>query len=281
MKQRIESNFTEEELDSFLKKRYGYGIWEFEFNLAYIYGIYQERKKQKVYKFIEERIQRLENIKSKIIVTLDDFLNEIKFYELSNEFIFKSKIKWTPQNRTDFIIKHYKLNQFFSVINKQIDRLKGRKSYMENESPEIPTQILEPIYLKPLNLVILIWSYAMRRGSKIDWVNMQNLLNWFSKKLDEKGILDFFGFEIYNAPSTEILRLTRNKYRNTKYGIYAKLDFVLFFNVRKDEGKRRFPKPLDKTDDYKDYSLEYMKEHIDLMIIIVMRPLSLDTLLSY
>ena len=37
MKQRIKPNITEEELDSFLKENYGYGIWEFE-SYLYYYG---------------------------------------------------------------------------------------------------------------------------------------------------------------------------------------------------------------------------------------------------
>lgn len=271
MKQEIKNNFTEEELDLFLKNRYGYGIWEFEFSLAHVYDLYNEKKEKKIFQFIERRVQQLENIERKIIELLDDFLIEINFYKLNNMLDLTRNAKWTQQRRTDFIIKHYKLSQFFSVIDGQIKIYKNRKSLMEDESlPLVPFQI-HPIYLKPLNLLVLIWSYAMKRGKKVDWVNMKNLLNWFSKKLDELDMLDFFGLEKHNAPSNETLRLSRNKYKKTKYDFIAKLTFHIFFQKAKEEGKERFPKPLDELDEllkspYRD--LENHKLFIDVLMLV-------------
>lgn len=272
MKQEIKTNFSEEELDSFLKERYGYGIWEFEFSLAYTHGLFSEKEDQKIQNFIENRVQKLESIKRKIIELLDDFLIEINFYNLNNKLNFTKTTKWIPQKRANFIIKNYKLSQFFSVIDEQIKKYKDRKSLLNEEPPLVPFPI-HPIYLKPINSVVLTWSYAMKRGKKIDWINMENLLNWFSKKLDEVNILDFFGLEKCNAPSSETLRLTRNKYRNTKYNFLAIFIFMLFFKKKrvKDEGKEKFPKPLNGVDEFLKGSYKGIKNKqvfLDVLMLV-------------
>lgn len=273
MKQEIKINFSEEELDSFLKERYGYGIWEFEFSLVHTYGLFSEKKDQKIHQFIEKRIQQLESIKRKIIELLDDFLIEINFYNLNNKLNFTKTTKWIPQKRTNFIIENYKLSQFFSVIDGQIKRYKNRRFILNEEPPIFPFPV-HPIYLKPINLVLLTWSYAMKRGKKTDWINMENLLNWFSKKLDEVDILDFFGLEKCNAPSSETLRLTRNKYRYTKYNLLAIFVFSLFFKKKrvKDEGKEKFPNPLNELDEFLKGSYKSIKgrqEFIDVLMLVL------------
>lgn len=251
MKKRIDIEWSKEKLDSFLKEEYGYGIWEFEFILAFTHGLFSEKEDQEIQKFIEKRVQELESIKSKIIELLDDFLIEINFYDLNNKLNWTKTTKWIPQKRANFIIKNYKLSQFFSVIDGQIKKYKDRRSQMNEEHPLVPYPI-HPIYLKPINLVVLTWSYAMKKGKKTDWINMENLLNWFSKNLDEVNILDFFGLEKCNAPSSETLRLTRNKYRCTRYDILAIINLILFFKEKrvKNEGKEKFPKPLIETEEF-------------------------------
>ena len=271
MKQRIDIKGSKEKLDSFLKEKYGYGIWEFEFSLAYTHGLFSEKEDQEIHKFIEKRVQKLESIKRKIIELLDDFLIEINFYDLNNKLNFTKTTKWTPQKRANFIIKNYKLSQFSSVIDGQIKKYKDRRSLLNEEPPLVPFTV-HPIYLKPINLVVLIWSYAMKKGKKTDWINMENLFNWFSKNLDEVNILDFFGLEKCNAPSSETLRLTRNKYKYTKYNILAIFIFRLFFKEKrvKDEGKEKFPKPLIETEEFLKGSYKGIKNKqlfLDVLMI--------------
>ena len=62
MKQLIDSNFTKEELDSFLQKKYEYGIWEFELSIANVIMFFSEKKNPKVRQFIRDRIERLEKV---------------------------------------------------------------------------------------------------------------------------------------------------------------------------------------------------------------------------
>lgn len=276
MKQLIDSDFTKEELDSFLKKRYGYGIWEFEFSIANIIMFYSEKNLPKFSQFIENRIKRLENMKNKVIELLDDFLSDVNFYKLNKDIRLTEITSWTPKNRYDFIIKGYQLSDFFSIIDNQISLYQSREvsgawEKFGNSTIFPPELRVFPPRLKPLNLLLLIWSYAMKRGKKVDWINMENLLNWFSKTLNEIEALEFIGMEENEAPFTEILRLTRNKYKKSKYDIFAKVQFDLFFNIKKDEGKERYPKPLDDLDqflkwEYKD--IESMKHFCDFHMLI-------------
>ena len=276
MKQLIDSDFTKEELDSFLKKRYGYGIWEFEFSIANIILFYSEKKLPKFRQFIEDRIKRLENAKRMIIELLDDFLSDVNFYKLNKDIKLTEITSWTPKNRYDFIIRGYQLTDFFSIIDNQISLYQNREVFGAWEKKGNSTYFSSvlrvfPPRLKPLNLLLLIWSYAMKRGKKVDWINMENLLNWFSKRLNEIEALEFIGMEENEAPFTEILRLTRNKYKKSNYDIFAMVQFDLFFNIKKDEGKEKFPKPLDDLDQFLKWEyedLQGMENFCDTFMLI-------------
>ncbi|HEB34727.1 hypothetical protein LCGC14_0592000 [marine sediment metagenome] len=266
MKQRIKPNFTEKEIDSFLKENYGYGIWEFESSLLHVYTWHISKKEEKVFQFIEKRIKQLENLKRKIIELLDDYSSEIDLYGLYNSLRPAKIIKWTPSERKKFIIKYFKLSSFNSVINKQFKRYQEHTSYMKEDALE-PAQFR--MYLKLINLVILIWSYFMRRGSKVDWINMEILLNWFSKKLDKIGVLDIFKWEKESAPSPDILRLIRNKYKKTKYYVLAK---NIFNNLKEspEREKEEFSRPLDQLDEFikwEDKSLNHIYKISDVMTL--------------
>lgn len=266
MKQRIKINFTEEELDSFLKEKYGYGIWEFEQSLLEVFTWHISKKEEKVFQFIEKRIKQFENLKRKITELLDDFSSEIDLYRLYNGLKPAEIIKWTPSERKKFIIKKFKLSSFNSVINKLIKRYQEHTSYMKEDALE-PAQFR--MHLKPINLVILIWSYFMRRGSKVDWINMEILLNWFSKKLDRIGVLDIFKWEKEYAPSPDILRLVRNKYKKTKYYVLAK---NVFNNLKEspEKIKEEFSMPLDRLGEFINWenkSLDHIKELSDVMVL--------------
>jgi len=238
MKQRIEINFTEKELDSFLKKKYGYAVWDFEYFFVNLFLLYYFKEPVKVHQFIEKRINRLKNIKRRIIELLDDFLIEINFYKFYKLISGENNI-WTPQNKENFIIKKFELCTFFSVIDSAIQIIKELDSRWYNGKELL-------LNIKPKTLVILTLSYVMQTGKKVDWINMKNLINWFSIKFDEIGILDFFGMEKCKAPSADILRFTRNKYKNTKYNIYAKYLFAYTLATAKEYERDEIPRPLNE-----------------------------------
>ena len=228
-------------------QKYGYGFWDFEFFFVYLFLFYYADKEPlREQQFMEKRIIRLKNIKRKIIELLDDFLIEINFYKY-DELISKKNNIWTPQNKENFIIKNFEIGALFSVIDELIQTFKELDSRWHDDSsrihskealcklrkvlskenfiiknPEIAILLsdidrLIQINIKPKALLILTLSYVMQTGKKVDWINMKILMNWFSIKFDEIGILDFFGMEKCKAPSANILRSTSNKYKNTPH----------------------------------------------------------------
>jgi len=298
MKQRIDIEWSKEKLDPFLKEKYGYEVWDFEFffiNLFHFYDVAKEPLRE--HQFMEKRINRLKNIKRRIIELLDDFLIEINFYE-NDKLISKKNNIWTPQSKENCIIKNFEIGTLLSVIDTLIQTFKELDSRLYDESvsircketlrklrkvlskenfiikdPEIGTLLSEidrlfQINIKPQALLILTLSYVMQAGKKVDWINMKILLNWFSIKFDEIGILDFFGMEKCKVPSVNILRFTRNKYKNTKYNYYARRLFAITFENAKEYWQDEIPKPLNKLYEHLKISknFEERKKFLDFWL---------------
>ncbi len=251
MKQRIELSFTEEELDFFLKENYGYGIWHFKHSLFEIFIPYYPKKAKHVYQLIKKRVKQLENMKMKILELLDDFLTDINFYIINNELCLIKNTKWTLQKRKNFVLQYYKLNDFFLIIDRQINSYKEAEVFKSYEK-FISRGGSLPLHLKPLNLVALTWSYVMKTGKKVDWINMENLINWFSKNIGQTKVLDYYGIRKCDSPPSEILRFTRNKYKNTLNDSWAKNIFISSFEApfepSLDEWIGKFPNPLEEME---------------------------------
>jgi len=203
MKQRIKPNFTEEELDFFLKENYGYGIWHFKHSLFEIFIPYYPKKTKYVYQLIRLIIDRQ--------------------------------------------INSYKEAATFKSYEKFISR--GGSL---------------PLYLKPLNLVVLTWSYVMKTGKKVDWINMENLINWFSRNIGQTKVLDFYAIRKCDSPPSEILRFTRNKYKNTLNDSWAKNIFISSFDppfeASLDECIEKFPNPLEGLESFMNSMLMSVNE---------------------
>ena len=270
MKKLIDKKWSKEELDSFLTREYGFGIWEFECIFSIVYGLYDEKADKKIFEHLERRTDQLKELKMKTIELIDDFLIGANFYNLNKQINLTETKKWTPQARYRFIIRHYNLSPFFTVINEQSAYLKEQIDRFFNQDSKL---LRFPVFLKPFNFLVLIFSYAIKRGSQVDWINMEKLFNWFSKKLIEIDLIDYFGYKDGFSPSPEILRFTRNKYRKKNYNILAKKYFVLFFKIKKAEGKKKFPNPLDELGEFLEWNitgLENKKEWIDLYMLLPM-----------
>ena len=246
MKQRIDIKWSKEKLDSFLKEKYGYGIWEFELSLYQTYVMYSHGLRIR-YDILEgKRIRQLRNLKRRILELIDKYLSDINFYKYSLKGTLPKNLtgisKWTSENREKFIRKKFKIEQLFFIVDELIEHQIMFEALSEMDA--LLWGVEWPMRLKPPNFLILIWSSAMKKGKKPDWINMENLLNWFSKNLDEVNILDFFGLEKCNAPSSETLRLTRNKYKSSKYDKLASSIYMNNFkNVK--EKKRKYPKIIN------------------------------------
>ena len=129
--EKIKSDWSKEDLDDFLKKRYGYGYIQFEKSLEQVHLLYSFRKENAVKKSISEEINTLTKIKDKTDELLDNFLCNIHFYENSKVFRLpdrKNGIKWPTDKKRDFIEKTFKLSQFYSTIDNLIAILEKRPS---------------------------------------------------------------------------------------------------------------------------------------------------------
>jgi len=264
MKKRINPDMSREDLDSFLQEHYGYGIWEFETSIVHIYSLYVEKRRIYLNKFIESRVELLISVKNKIFEVLDDCLEKINFYKWNEELNFTAIKNWTSDKRIKFISEAYKLNEFTSILDNQVKVYENLKTHSIYD--KVKKSGIFPPYIKPLNLLILIWSFALKRGKKIDWINMEKLLEWFFSHIKDIDKMDLFPIEKQDIPSAETLRLLNYKYKNTSYGVYAKVVFVFNFNIQVNEDKYKHPQPLIELEQSLDttfwWDKNYLKEDI-------------------
>lgn len=243
MKQRIDIKGSKEKLDSFLKKKYGYGIWEFELSLYQTYIMYFHGLRIRYHILEEKRIRQLRNLKRKILELIDKYLSDINFYKYSLKGTLPKNLtgisKWTSENRDKFIIKNFKIEQLFSIIDLQIEHQIAFESIAEIDASL--WGIESPMRLKPSNFLILIWSYAMKERNKVDWINMEKLLSWFSNNVKETDLSNFFDFDKGDSYQPETLRLSRNKYKSSKYDKLANYIYINTFKNVKEEFKKKYP----------------------------------------
>lgn len=260
MKKRIKADMSRDELDSFLQDQYGYGIWEFEYSFGQIYSLFLERRRIPINKFIDSRIELLKSMKNRIFEILDNFLENINFYKWNDFLNIVETKKWTSENRIKFILDSYKLNEFISTIDDQIKIYEKQKTY------SIYDKCMHfgffPPNIKPLNLLILTWSYALKRGGKRDWINLENLLEWFSIRIKDIDKLNLFEIEPQNIPDPATLRLTWHKYKKSGYNVFANITFYAFFEIYRDEEKNNSPQPLFEMKKFLDDNYWWEKRFI-------------------
>ena len=146
----INTNFSNEKLDNYLKNNYGYSYWNFADSIFSIFISYRSRPYGKTIKLTKERISRIEKIKEKFIESIDDFLSEINFYEYSKFHVSMTSMKylWTHNNKKHFIADKFRVKFIFSVLDEMIKRYNSDVSMFDG--------IADKIYIKPINLLILI-----------------------------------------------------------------------------------------------------------------------------
>lgn len=209
MRERIEPNWSEKELDRYLKENYGCRYAQFAKSLEYTNSLYSFRNQEAQKRHISEEIKKLKKIKEKIYELFDEFLEKINFYKFSKVFRFSNGtvFKWTTDKRRDFIKEIFKLYPTFSAIDELIIIIK------KHSLPNSYSFFKRSIYLKPSNFIIMVWSHVLKKGDRIDWINIEGLLKWFSLKSKKLEISDFFSFIKDDLPSPERMRFIYNKYR--------------------------------------------------------------------
>ena len=249
----IDINSTDKEIDEFLKEKYGYGLWEFSHSLYTIVHLYGLRDLKKEIKTLQEKINKYTSAKRKLIENIDQFLIDTDIWKVMKKIHPDENIKWTTNHRKKFIMKHFSLNPYFDTVNELIESIKRRIKYLEIVGYK---GII--LRIEPRNLIILVWSFAMKKGEKeedIDFKNIQILLNLFSER---KGWRNYFKkTELISEKTPE---LTHNKYikyaKDKKYKDFAFLIYFLCFEDITEELKRIFPDPLEHL----NFQLEAMAE---------------------
>ena len=249
----IDINSTDKEIDEFLKEKYGYGLWEFIHSLYTIVHLYGLRDLKREIKTLQEKINKYTSAKRKLNENSDQFLIDTDIWKVIKKIHPDENIKFTTNYRKKFIMKHFNLNPYFDTVNELIGSTKRRIKYLEIVGYK---GII--LRIKPRNLIILVWSFAMKKGEKeedIDFKNIQILLNLFSGK---KGWRNYFKKpELISEKTPE---LTYNKYikypKDKKYKDFAFCIYFLCFEDITEELKRIFPDPLE----HRNFQLEAMAE---------------------
>ena len=217
---------TKEELNILLKENYGYGYWNFADCLFTVYALYRFKDFDKTSNLIKERTEKLENIKTKFIEVVDFFLIDINFYKTSkyHKSLNNRGYKWTSNNKKSFIINQFQLKSFMDEIDEIIKKYNTDLSIFSFDHPQT--------YLNPINFIIMIWSHALKKRGRVNWINLEGIIMCFLKFLEEIDRLDIFGIEDKNIPSPESMRFINNKYKGT---IHEERAFDVFVDSFKNE----------------------------------------------
>lgn len=238
----MDINSPIKEVNGFLKKKYGYGIWNFLYSLyetVVLFRIFEAKKEIKV---LQDKIKKLKSSKDKLIENIDQFLMDtdildgikIKYPELN--------LKWTTENRKKFIVKYFNINQFFKPIDERVDRIDYKVKFLELYGPRITR-----LRIRPRNFVMLVWSNVMTKEKNegdVDFENISALLNWLSVNRNWKF---FFEDSLLISPQTP--KLTFNRYvKFLKDDFYKELAFYYYVMCFPDIAEpliKMFPNPLE------------------------------------
>jgi len=231
MQERIIKTWTKDQLDRFLKRFYGHGFANFELSFMMTYILFQYFDIcAKSYPMIQKERQRLSKLRQKLIELFDDYLREIEFYKygLVFETIKQTGItEWNSENRKLFIQKYFKLDPVLAIIDKPDDWF--LKVEMEDDIIPNAYGIDKGLRISPLNLLILVWSNPLRRNTRVDWINLSKLLLWFAEQNEWSKLNEFYGLAKGKEIGEYTLRLTRNKYRKSRYSETARTQYRALF----------------------------------------------------
>jgi hypothetical protein len=238
----IDINSSVREVDEFLKKRYGYGIWNFLYSLYETVTLYRIFEAKKEINVLQNKVKKLRSAKSKLIENVDQFLIDTDIWEGIKSKYPDMNLKWTPKKREKFIIRYFNLNQLLKTVDERIENINHKVKFLE-----IYGLKLKKIRIKPRNFVFLLWSNVMIKGKNeedVDFKNINALFNWFSINKNWKTF--FKGPELI---SPETPKLTYYKYvKYSKSKLYDDLAFYFYVMCFPDIAEpliRMFPNPLE------------------------------------
>lgn len=266
----ININWSDKEVDKFLNKRYSFGLWEFILSLHMVNFFYKLRDAKNKIKALQGKIDRYQTATRKLIENIDKFLTDTDIWERYKKSTSGGDIKLTTDKRRKFITNNFGLTPFFETIKEQI-----KKNIKTIKFLEIIGYREEKIRISSLNLIILLWSYAMQKRKKeistelnendIDFDNIHTLIRWFCLQDNWKNFLKPGHLISVNTP-----RLTFNKYiKYAKKDWYKELAFSLYiecFEVNIEELKELFPNPSDYVKIQADAMQLVTKKQVEEMV---------------
>lgn len=212
-------NSNDQKLDRSLKEKYGYGFDTFSFLLRNVKAFFELLAKQRSIKTFEDKIQKLETLKTHIFKKLNEYLKTSESQE---------------EIEDDAIMEQFNLAPFFKIIDQKIKNLEKIANLLR--SLNIATGKQKRI-MQPHTMVALVWILAMReKGRKLYEIfkDTQILLKRISKKEEFKN---YFEREI--NISTDIIRRDYERYiknPNDKQKIYCEIAFSIYADSLSDRG---------------------------------------------
>lgn len=231
---KIQYDWTKKELDIYLKKKYGYGLWEFSYSLLRTYQIYTIMAKIKDAKKIKDIISNIEKtIQKRLLVYLDERFEMLDYWRKLKKTYREKNERLTALEREKIIIQQYNLD----TLSKSIEQDKINVEAI---------MILKPkknIRLSPSNLVISIWAEAIKGYDK--WKEIQNLILWFCENHKYYDHIQYVLIEDEDALPVQYKSLKRMYYQNKdKYSELVKILFKECF-IENKEMKKALPDPRE------------------------------------
>jgi len=153
----ISINSSYQEVDEFLKKRYGYGIWNFIYSLYWVAALYKLYDLRGEIALLKDKVHKLKSAKTRLIENIDQFLSDTDLWKIIKRSYPDLNIRWTPDKREKFIASNFNVDRFFKIVEGYTERINNRIKYLEIYT-RFPGRKLR---ISPRNLIILIWSIIM------------------------------------------------------------------------------------------------------------------------
>jgi len=236
-------DLSQSQLNDFLYKKYGYGLWEYFASLYASYLLFEIFRRKKNIRDYQTRINKLRQAKKRTVEYLDQFMANTRIWEAIKKRRKEEKnvdTKSSPTNRERIVINLFNLSRYFDFIDKQIVQLSNSIDILRKYGPNI-----QSIRIKQMNFVLLVWTFAMKKkDGSIDFENIYRLITWFLNKLECK---EYFNYR--TSISIKTPQLTYNKYiRYSKNNKYENLAFLIFNDYMDNITimiKNDFPNPVD------------------------------------
>jgi len=232
MKHKIDLAWTTKQLDIFLKENYGYGILNFRNCLLYIYRLFEEIYGTKTKSLYKKRIVEINVLKRRLFSLILNHLENIKFFDNPHARQIYKKIlnisNWTEKNKELFIMKYYKFDALFEILENQ--KIMYKLLIHRKTIPQSEWNVTGNYRILPTSFLIIVLSFVMKRKRTVSWTNMSQFLLWNSYHIKNKKIKDMFYFHNREASLENVLRSTQNRYKDGPYYAIAKKVYLRAFN---------------------------------------------------